>query len=177
MILDPSDWVYENVTFLILKFNPDDDKMIGMEENMALFTDFLRSQVIAVLVAQPLNHSGMIITPAWKAPAPQSRVWRNQRGGQKTTEAGYFEALAGLWGHEPHACGPGSPPSLWEEAEHPGHREGGAGESGGAPEGQRLLPMLCVVALNPANQGWVHRSTPAHCLPAGQAKLQSGLRH
>ncbi|KAI4566906.1 hypothetical protein MJG53_015583 [Ovis ammon polii x Ovis aries] len=51
----------ENVTSLILKFKPDKwSKMIGMEENMALFTDFFEKPDVLVLVLT-LNPAGMII--------------------------------------------------------------------------------------------------------------------
>lgn len=51
----------ESVTSLILKFKPDKwSKMIGMEENMALFTDFFEKPDVLVLVLT-LNPAGMII--------------------------------------------------------------------------------------------------------------------
>ena len=51
----------ESVTSLILKFKPDKwSKIIGLEENMALFTDFFEKPDVLVLVLT-LNPAGMII--------------------------------------------------------------------------------------------------------------------
>nr|CAI9700520.1 unnamed protein product [Rangifer tarandus platyrhynchus] len=51
----------ESVSSLVLKFKPDKwSKMIGMEENMALFTEFFEKPDVPVLVLT-LNPAGMII--------------------------------------------------------------------------------------------------------------------
>ncbi|XP_070335949.1 dynein axonemal heavy chain 17 isoform X2 [Odocoileus virginianus] len=51
----------ERVSSLVLKFKPDKwSKMIGMEENMALFTEFFEKPDVPVLVLT-LNPAGMII--------------------------------------------------------------------------------------------------------------------
>ena len=51
----------ESVASLVLRFKPDKwSKMMGTEENMALFTDFFEKPDVLVLVLT-LNPAGMII--------------------------------------------------------------------------------------------------------------------
>ena len=137
----------ESVSSLVLKFKPDKwSKMIGTEENMALFTEFFEKPDVLVLVLT-LNSAGMII-PCLGFPASlkSKGMYFIKKRPESIGKDNYKERLV---------YGDISPTpvdqliAIVEEVCAPGL---GVGVGGGGEE-QCLLPILCVSGLEPCSSG------------------------
>ena len=135
----------ESVASLVLRFKPDKwSKMMGTEENMALFTDFFEKPDVLVLVLT-LNPAGMII-PCLGFPASlkSKGMYFIKKRPENIGKDNYKERLV---------YGDMSPTpvdqliAVVEEVDAP--RPRGVGGVGRAQEEHRLLPILCVSGLEP----------------------------
>lgn len=129
----------EGLASLILKFKPDKwSKLIGAEENMALFTEFFEKPDVLVLVLT-LSPTGMII-PCLGFPASlkSKGVYFIKKGRENISKDTYKDRL--IYGD----ISPAPVEQLIAVVEEVGARVGEA-----APGGQSLFLMLLVNGLEP----------------------------